>query len=74
MSKDRVQKSEIITVCPKDKDQILKCINEIELAMTKDIPLVQRYGFPECLSMSVGISAGDNWGGAMDIDQYLQSF
>jgi len=49
-------------------------VREIETAMTQDIPLTKRYGFPDCLSMSVGISAGDNWGGAMDIEEYLSSF
>jgi DNA polymerase I-like protein with 3'-5' exonuclease and polymerase domains len=65
---------EIITVCPKNKDHILTTVSEITKAMTEDIPLIEKYGFPDCLKMAVGVSAGDNWGGAMSIDKYLDTF
>lgn len=73
MLKDRVL-TEIITICPKNKDQILQTVQEIRTAMTQDIPIYTKYNFPQCLSMEVGISAGDNWGQAMSIDKYLDSF
>jgi len=65
---------EILAICPKNKDNILQTISAIEAGMTKDIPLYTKYRFPECLSMSVGISVGDNWGSTMSVEKYLSSF
>jgi len=65
---------EIISVCPKNKDQILKTVEQVRLAMSEDIPLIEKYNFPEGLKMTVGISAGDNWGSAKKVDAYLDTF
>lgn len=65
---------EIITLCPKNKDRILETIEVVRQAMTKDIPIYERYGFPDCLTMEIGIEVGDNWGGAMSVEEYLDSF
>ncbi len=73
MLKSRVE-TEIISMCPKDKDQILQTVEQVKLAMTADIPIYEKYNFPECLSMEVGISAGDNWGQTMSIEKYLDTF
>lgn len=62
---------EIISVCPRNSEAILMTVDAIRNAMTKDIPLVEKYGFPEALSMEVEISVGDNWGNAMPVEEFL---
>ena len=38
------------------------------------LEVIEKYNFPEGLKMTVGISAGDNWGSAKKVDAYLDTF
>lgn len=62
-----------VVCCVEDNPKVVKeAIAKIEKAMTSDIKLVENYGFPKELPISVSVDIGYRWGETIDIENYLK--